>query len=68
LRAAEIAKAERPKHRHLCHRDKYDPIDAEVAARAVLAGEAAGVVAGHLVAPRMRDGKRHPWPETDWLF
>jgi transposase len=34
---------ERPKRRHLRRKGKSDPIDAEAAARAVLAGEASGV-------------------------
>jgi transposase len=34
---------ERPKRRHLRRNGKSDPIDAEAAARAVLAGEASGV-------------------------
>ena len=44
LKAAGIAVAEveRPKRRHLRHRGKSDPIDAEEAARTVLAGRAAG--------------------------
>ena len=41
---------ERPKRRHLPRRGKSDPIDAERAARAVLAGETAGV-------PRSGDGR-----------
>jgi transposase len=45
LRAMGIAvvEVERPKRRHLRRKGKSDPIDAEAAARAVLAGEAAGV-------------------------
>lgn len=45
LKAAGIAvvEVERPKRRHLRRRGKSDPIDAEAAARAVLAGEVAGV-------------------------
>lgn len=45
LRAMGIAvvEVERPKRRHLRRNGKSDPIDAEAAARAVLAGEAAGV-------------------------
>ncbi len=53
LRAAGIAvvEVERPKRRHLRRsRGKSDPKDAEAAARAVLAGEAAGV-------PKSGDGK-----------
>src|SRR5215211_1028715 len=44
LRSAEIpvVEVERPKRRHLRRKGKSDPIDAEAAARAVLAGEAAG--------------------------
>jgi hypothetical protein len=41
---------ERPKRRHLSRRGKSDTIDAERAARAVLAGEAAGV-------PKSADGR-----------
>jgi transposase len=45
LKTAGIAvvEVERPKRRHLRRRGKSDPIDAEKAARAALAGEAAGV-------------------------
>ena len=52
LRAMGIAavEVERPKRRHLRRRGKSDPKDAEAAARAVLAGEAAGV-------PKSGDGK-----------
>jgi transposase len=52
LKAAGIAvvEVERPKRRHLRRRGKSDPIDAEAAARAVLAGEAAGV-------PKSGDGE-----------
>jgi transposase len=52
LKAADIAvmEVERPKRRHLRRRGKSDPIDAERAARAVLAGETAGV-------PRSGDGR-----------
>ena len=52
LKAARIAvvEVERPKRRHLRRRGKSDPLDAERAARAVLAGEAAGV-------PKSADGK-----------
>jgi transposase len=53
LKAAGIAvvEVERPKQRHLRRRrGKSDPIDAEAAARTVLAGEAAGV-------PRSGDGR-----------
>jgi transposase len=44
LHSAEIpvVEVERPKRRHLRRKGKSDPIDAEAAARAVLAGEAAG--------------------------
>jgi transposase len=44
LRAAGISvvEVERPKRRHLRRNGKSDPIDAEAAARAVLAGEAVG--------------------------
>jgi transposase len=44
-----VVDAERPKRRHLRRNDKSDPIDAERAARAVLAGEAAG-------GPKSADG------------
>jgi transposase len=45
-----VAEVERPKRRHHLRRNaKSDPIDAEVAARAVLAGETAGV-------PKSADG------------
>jgi transposase len=37
-----VAEVERPKRRHLRRNGKSDPIDAEAAARAVLAGEMAG--------------------------
>src|SRR5215211_7881647 len=37
-----VVEVERPKRRHLRRNGKSDPIDAEAAARAVLAGEAAG--------------------------
>ncbi len=52
LKAAGIAtmEVERPKRRHLRRNGKSDPIDAERAARAILAGEAAGV-------PKSADGK-----------
>ena len=52
LKAAGIAvlEVERPKRRHLRRRGKSDPIDAEAAARTVLAGQAAGV-------PRSGDGR-----------
>jgi transposase len=55
LKAASIAvvEVERPKRhlrRHLRRRGKSDPIDAEQAARAALAGEAAGV-------PKSADGR-----------
>jgi transposase len=44
LRAAgvSVVEIERPKRRHLRRKGKSDPIDAEAAARAVLAGEALG--------------------------
>jgi transposase len=45
-----VVEAERPKRRHLPGNAKSDPIDAERAARAVLAGEAAGV-------PKSADGE-----------
>jgi transposase len=52
LTAAEVAVAEveRPKRRHLRRKGKSDPIDAELAARAVLSGETAGV-------PKSADGR-----------
>ena len=52
LRAAGISvvEVERPKRRHLRRNGKSDPIDAEAAARAVLAGEAVGV-------PKSADGR-----------
>ena len=52
LKAAGIAvvEVERPKRRHLPRRGKSDPIDAEAAARAVLASEAAG-------EPKSTDGR-----------
>jgi transposase len=52
LKAAGIAvvEVERPKRRHLKHNGKSDPKDAEAAARAVLAGETAGV-------PKSGDGR-----------
>ena len=52
LRAARISvmEVERPKRRHLRRNGKSDPIDAEAAARAVLAGEAVG-------EPKSGDGK-----------
>jgi transposase len=37
-----VAEIERPKRRHLRRNGKSDPLDAEAAARAVLAGETAG--------------------------
>ena len=46
----EVLEVERPKRRHLQRRGKSDPIDAEAAARAVLAGEAAGT-------PKSGDGR-----------
>jgi transposase len=45
-----VAEAERPKRRHLRRNGKSDPLDAEAAARAVLAGETAG-------APKSADGR-----------
>ena len=45
-----VVEVERPKRRHLRRRSKSDPKDAEAAARAVLAGEVAGV-------PKSGDGK-----------
>ena len=52
LRAAGISvvEVERPKRRHLRRNGKSDPIDAEAAARAVLAGEAVG-------EPKSADGR-----------
>src|SRR5215210_1708510 len=52
LRAMGIAvvEVERPKRRHLRRKGKSDPIDAEAAARAVLAGQGAGV-------PKSGDGR-----------
>jgi transposase len=52
LRAAGISvmEVQRPKRRHLRRNGKSDPIDAEAAARAVLAGEAVG-------EPKSGDGK-----------
>jgi len=52
LRAAGISvmEVERPKRRHLRRNGKSDPIDAEAAARAVLAGEAVG-------EPKSGDGR-----------
>jgi transposase len=44
-----VAEVERPKRRHLRPNGKSDPLDAEAAARAVLAGEAAG-------SPKSADG------------
>jgi len=41
---------ERPKRRHLRRKGKSDPLDAEAAARTVLAGEALG-------EPKSGDGK-----------
>ncbi len=51
LKAAGIAvvEVERPKRRHLRRRGKSDPIDAEAAARTVLAGQAAGEPSGGLL-------------------
>jgi transposase len=48
--AIPVMEIQRPKRRHLRRKGKSDPIDAEVAARAVLAGEAAGV-------PKSADGR-----------
>jgi transposase len=45
-----VAEVERPKRRHLRRKGKSDPIDAELAARAVLSGETAGV-------PKSADGR-----------
>ena len=45
-----VVEVQRPKRRHLRRKGKSDPIDAEAAARAVLAGEAAG-------APKSADGR-----------
>jgi transposase len=52
LKAAWISvmEVERPKRRHLRRKGKSDPIDAEAAARTVLAGEAVG-------EPKSGDGK-----------
>jgi transposase len=52
LKAAGIAvvEVERPKRRHLRRRGKSDPIDAEAAARTVLAGQAVG-------EPKSGDGR-----------
>jgi transposase len=52
LKATGIAvvEVERPKRRHLRRRGKSDPIDAEAAARTVLAGQAAG-------EPKSGDGR-----------
>jgi transposase len=52
LKAAgvSVVEVERPKRRHLRRKGKSDPIDAESAARAVLAGEALG-------EPKSADGK-----------
>jgi transposase len=44
-----VAEVERPKRRHLRRNGKSDPLDAEAAARAVLAGETAGT-------PKSADG------------
>jgi transposase len=44
-----VAEVERPKRRHLRRNGKSDPLDAEAAARAVLAGQTAG-------APKSADG------------
>jgi transposase len=48
--AIPVMEVERPKRRHLRRKGKSDPIDAEIAARMVLAGEAAGV-------PKSADGR-----------
>jgi transposase len=48
--AIPVMEIQRPKRRHLRRKGKSDPIDAEAAARAVLAGEAAGV-------PKSADGR-----------
>jgi transposase len=45
-----VVEVERPKRRHLPRRGKSDPKDAEAAARAVLAGQGAGV-------PKSGDGR-----------
>ena len=45
-----VAEAERPKRRHLRRNGKSDPLDAEAATRAVLAGQTAG-------APKSADGR-----------
>ena len=45
-----VAEVERPKRRHLRRNGKSDPIDAEAAARTVLAGQTAGV-------PKSADGR-----------
>jgi transposase len=45
-----VVEVERPKRRHLRRRGKSDPIDAEAAARTVLAGQAAG-------EPKSGDGR-----------
>jgi transposase len=52
LKAAgvSVVEVERPRRRHLRRKGKSDPIDAEAAARAVLAGEALG-------EPKSGDGK-----------
>lgn len=52
LKAAGVSavEVERPKRQHLRRKGKSDPIDAEAAARAVLAGAAAGV-------PKSGDGR-----------
>jgi transposase len=52
LKAAgvSVVEVERPKRRHLRRKGKSDPIDAEAAAKAVLAGEALG-------EPKSGDGK-----------
>jgi Transposase len=49
-----VMEVERPKRRHLRRNGKSDPLDAEAAARAVLAGELAGETAGE---PKSGDGR-----------
>jgi len=58
LKAAgvSVVEIERPKRRHLRRKGKSDPIDAEAAARAVLAGEALG-------EPKSADGKVEMSPD-----
>ena len=50
LAGVSVVEVERPKRRHLRRKGKSDPIDAEAAARAVLAGEALG-------EPKSGDGR-----------